>query len=96
MNSDPSAAETLEQLTGTERAIATLWKEALGTPELPGAADNFFALGGDSTAMVMVELQIKDEFSVELPPGAMLRAPSLRELSALVEKCSGLSVPSST
>lgn len=58
-------------------------------PELPGAEDNFFALGGDSTAMVMVELRIQEELSVELPPGAMLNAPSLRELAHLVDEGKG-------
>lgn len=72
-------------ITETERIIAELWKEVLDTPELPSAGDNFFALGGDSTAMVMVEFRIKEELAVDLPTGAILRAPSLRELSALVE-----------
>jgi acyl carrier protein len=86
MNSNPSMTEEPQQLTATECRIATLWKDVLETPELPRAADNFFALGGDSTAMVMVELQINDEFSVELPAGAMLSAQSLSELSAMVDK----------
>lgn len=60
-------------------------------PELPGAEDNFFALGGDSTAMVMVELRIQEELSIEVPPGAMLNAPSLRELTHLIEGCKGSS-----
>jgi acyl carrier protein len=86
MNSNPSVTGTTHQLTETERRIAALWKDVLDIPELPDAGENFFALGGDSTAMVMVELQIKDEFSVDLPAGAMLSAQSLRELSAMVDK----------
>lgn len=93
MNSNPSITETPQQLTETERRIATLWKDALDTPELPCAGDNFFALGGDSTAMVMVELQIKDEFSVDLPAGAMLSTQSLRELSAVVDRHIGPALP---
>jgi acyl carrier protein len=88
MTSDPLVPETTQPLTETERAIATLWKQVLDTAELPSATDNFFALGGDSTAMVMVELRIKEEFLVELPAGAMLGAPSLRDLSRLIEQCS--------
>ena len=78
--------EEVQPITETERTIAALWKEVLATDESPGPADNFFALGGDSTAMVLVELRIKEEFSVELPVGSMLGAPSVRELSYLVEK----------
>lgn len=69
----------------TERAVAALWCEVLETTELPDATDNFFALGGDSMAMVLLEFRIKEEFSVELPAGAVLGAPTLRELSALVD-----------
>ena len=93
MNSNPSATVTPQQLTETERRIAALWKEVLDTPELPRAEDNFFALGGDSTAMVMVELQIKEAFSVDIPAGAVLGAQSLRELSDVVDKHIGSALP---
>lgn len=72
-------------ISATERAVAALWNEVL---ELSGdrcATDNFFALGGDSIAMVTLLFQLQDEFSVELPPDALLGAPSLGELSALID-----------
>jgi len=84
-----SATDTAQPRAATENAIAALWREVLALPESPRATDNFFALGGDSTAMVMVELRIQEEFSVELPPGAMLNAPSLRELARLIEERDG-------
>jgi acyl carrier protein len=85
-SSDPSGPSETAQLRGTtERAIATLWMEVLALPELPAADDNFFSLGGDSTAMVMVEMRIQEEFSVELPFGSLLNVPSLRELAHLIE-----------
>lgn len=79
------------QPSSTERAIAALWREALQIPELPSATDNFFALGGDSMTMTMVEFRIKEELSVALPPGALLEAQSLRELSALVDEMNSAS-----
>jgi acyl carrier protein len=84
-----SAVETSQPLSVTERAVAALWSEVLQTAELPGTTDNFFALVGDSMAMVMLEFRIKEEFSVELPAGALLGAPTLRELSALVYAACG-------
>jgi hypothetical protein len=36
--------------------------------------------------MVMLEVRIKEELSVDLPAGAIIEAPSLRELSALIDK----------
>ena len=80
-----------QQLSSTERAVAALWREALQIPEIPSATDNFFALGGDSMTMTMVEFRIKEELSVALPPGALLGAQSLCELSALVDEMSSAS-----
>jgi L-aminoadipate-semialdehyde dehydrogenase len=80
-----SASETSQSLSVTERGIAELWGEVLPIAETFSATANFFALGGDSIAMVTVEYRIKEEFSVQLPPGAMLGAPTVRELSALVD-----------
>ena len=77
--------EASQQLSATERGVAELWSEVLQTDRVPSASDNFFSLGGDSMGMVTVEYRIKEEFSVELPPGALLGAPTLRELSALVD-----------
>jgi acyl carrier protein len=89
VGADPSGTETIRPCAATESAIAALWKEALALSEPPSATDNFFALGGDSTAMVMVELRIQEEFSVELPLGAILNAPSVRELARLIEERRG-------
>jgi acyl carrier protein len=83
---ETGVSPSVPSLNATESAIATLWREILQIAELPNATDDFFALGGDSMTMTMVEFRIKEELSVDLPPGAILSAPSLRELSALVEK----------
>lgn len=73
-----------QTLNVTERVVAELWSEVLQTDALPNADDDFFSLGGDSMSMVALEFRIREEFSVELPPGVILRAPTLRDLSALV------------
>lgn len=79
-------AESTEFDTDLERAVAGIWQEVLNTPSLPGPMDNFFSLGGDSVAMIMVELRIKEEFTVQLPEGSVLTTSSLRELSQLIEE----------
>jgi acyl carrier protein len=89
LDSSTSIAETVQPLTETEHKIAALWREALEITESPGANDNFFTLGGDSIAMIMVELRIKEEFAVEFPAGAMLGTPSLRDLSDFVDRWRG-------
>jgi len=75
-----------QSLSATERAVAAIWNEVLQTTQLPSAADNFFELGGDSMTMTMVEFRIQEELSIEIPPGSILVAPSLRELSAIVDR----------
>jgi acyl carrier protein len=85
MISNSMTPESAEPFTEIERVVARLWQQVLDTPSLPRPLDNFFSLGGDSIAMIMVELRIKEEFSVDLPEGALLSASSLRELSQLIE-----------
>lgn len=69
----------------TEHVVATLWCEALQMNELPAATDNFFALGGDSMTMTMLEFRISEELGVELPTGTVLNSPTVRELSAVID-----------
>jgi acyl carrier protein len=81
-----------ERLTATEQVVATLWTEVLQTSEPIQPADNFFALGGDSNAMVTVLFRLNAALRAELPTEVMLNAPSLREFAALVDRKSQESV----
>lgn len=67
-------------------ALAELWCEVLGIAEHPLSTDDFFSLGGDSMSMVMLEFRIKEQFSVELPAGVILEAPTLQELANLIDE----------
>lgn len=78
-------SESTEFRSEIERKLASLWQQVLNTGSLPRPSDDFFSLGGDSVAMIMTEMRIKEEFSVDLPEGAMLGASSLHELSQLIE-----------
>jgi acyl carrier protein len=80
------SSESTEFSSDIERELASLWQQVLNTDSLPRPSDDFFSLGGDSVAMIMAELRIKEEFLVELPEGVMLGVSTLRELSQLVEK----------
>lgn len=80
------SSESTEFSTEIERKLASLWQEVLNTNSLPRPSDDFFSLGGDSVAMIMAELHIKEVFSVDLPEGAMLGVSSLRELSQLIAR----------
>lgn len=80
-----NTSESNPPRTPTESLIANLWQEVLQTPELPGPSDDFFAAGGNSMSMVMLEYRIQEELSIELPAGVLLGAPTLQELAALVD-----------
>jgi acyl carrier protein len=73
-------------LTAIERTVAQLWSEVMQMSELPDAGDDFFALGGDSMTMVLVEFRIMEEFGLQLPGGTMLAAPTVRELATVIEE----------
>jgi acyl carrier protein len=85
--SNTMSSEFTEFSTDIEHELASLWQQVLNTDSLPRPSDDFFSLGGDSVAMILVELRIREEFSVDLPEGTMLSVSSLRELSQLIEKC---------
>lgn len=82
---DMSSNDSQQPLSRVERTIAALWSEVLQTAEPTDPSDDFFAAGGNSMAMVMLEYRIQEEFSIELPSGVLLSAPTLRELSVLVD-----------
>lgn len=69
----------------TEAAVARVWSEILEIPS-PDANDDFIELGGDSMTMVLTEFRIAEEFSVELPDGAMFTARTVRELAAMIDE----------
>lgn len=96
---DPFAApltEHHERFTDTERMLAELWIEVLRITSAPQPADNFFALGGDSMAMVMLEFRIREQLGVALKPGTVLVAPTLRELSFIVTSTPQVDPPAFT
>lgn len=74
-----------DALTTTESALADLWREVLQTSRSITPEDDFFALGGDSMAMVTLEFRVNEAMAVRLPPGALLGAPTLRQLSKVVD-----------
>jgi acyl transferase domain-containing protein/thioesterase domain-containing protein/acyl carrier protein len=70
--------------SNAEKLVAELWSEMLGVPEV-GRADNFFDLGGHSLLAVQLINKIKRRTGKALPLTALLEAPTLAALAALVE-----------
>ncbi len=69
--------------TSTEKLIAQMWSEMLGHARV-AAGDNFFDLGGHSLLAVQVINKLKKRTGKALPLTALLEAPTVEELAALV------------
>ncbi|MFB6806211.1 Pls/PosA family non-ribosomal peptide synthetase [Streptomyces sp. NPDC056387] len=73
-----------EQLYGTEAWLAEQWSEALGVA-VTGAADDFFAIGGNSLAAAQLTTRLRARY----PRAAVLgiyQQPTLRKLARRLEK----------
>jgi acyl transferase domain-containing protein/thioesterase domain-containing protein/acyl carrier protein len=69
--------------TATEKMIALMWAEMLGHARV-GATDNFFDLGGHSLLAVQVINKLKKKIGKALPLTALLEAPTVETLAALI------------
>jgi acyl transferase domain-containing protein/thioesterase domain-containing protein/acyl carrier protein len=67
----------------TERLVAELWREMLGVADI-GIDDDFFDLGGHSLLAVQLVNKIKKRTGCALPLTALLEAPTLGMLAALI------------
>lgn len=68
------------QATSTERRLAAIWHEVLGSAPASLAA-NFFESGGDSLRATQFVLRIQREFERELPFAQFLRAPTIAQIA---------------
>ncbi|HVS00658.1 MAG TPA: SDR family oxidoreductase, partial [Thermoanaerobaculia bacterium] len=74
-----------EPTSGPEALLASLWAQMLGFDRI-GAHDNFFDLGGDSLLALRLMTQIDHVFGVKLPISALLEAPTVERLAALLHR----------
>ncbi|MEE8522296.1 MAG: amino acid adenylation domain-containing protein, partial [Thermoanaerobaculia bacterium] len=75
--------------TTTERIVSEIWQEVLGhtLPEGQriGARDNFFTLGGHSLLATRIISRLHQAFGVELPLRRLFDAPTVAQLSGLID-----------
>ncbi|HXY93367.1 MAG TPA: AMP-binding protein, partial [Acidimicrobiia bacterium] len=70
---------------GREEVLADLVGTVLAVDEV-GLDDDFFDLGGDSLAAVELMAAIDEQFGVDLPPSAILDAPTVAQLAPLLTR----------
>jgi thioesterase domain-containing protein/acyl carrier protein len=73
--------DTLVHATAVEREMAAVWGRVLRLDAV-GVEDNFFELGGHSLLAVRLYAEIEKTFGIRLPSSLLLRAPTVRALSA--------------
>jgi natural product biosynthesis luciferase-like monooxygenase protein len=64
-----------------EQAIAAIWQEVLGLPQVD-VAENFFDLGGHSLLVVQVQRRLREVCGQEVSITDMFRLPTIRALAA--------------
>jgi acyl transferase domain-containing protein/NADP-dependent 3-hydroxy acid dehydrogenase YdfG/acyl carrier protein len=65
--------------------LRQLWSHTLGVDEI-GPDDDFFDLGGTSLSAIELMSNVRDVFDVELTIGFLFEAPTLSELTELLEQ----------
>jgi amino acid adenylation domain-containing protein len=70
--------------TSIEEVLVKIWVEVLGIKRV-GIRDNFFELGGHSLLATQLVSRVRDAFGVELPLRRVFEAPTIGELSKIVE-----------
>ena len=74
----------LEPRSEVEAAVAEIFGAVIGV-ERVGAFDNFFDLGGHSLLATQAIWRLRETFGVELALRALFEAPTVAELSGLIE-----------
>lgn len=89
-------ASLTKPTTDTERAVASIWCDALGVAAVH-REDDFFVLGGNSIAAGQVAAAIRDRLSVEVELRTFFDAPTLAafagRIDALVGAGAGRTLP---
>ncbi|MEG4306448.1 amino acid adenylation domain-containing protein, partial [Microcoleus sp. D3_18a_C4] len=70
--------------TSIEEVLVKIWAEVLGIKRV-GIRDNFFELGGHSLLATQLVSRVRDAFAIELPLRRVFEAPTIGELSKIVE-----------
>ncbi|BDI18019.1 hypothetical protein ANSO36C_38210 [Nostoc cf. commune SO-36] len=70
--------------TPIEKALMKIFAEVLGLKRL-GIYDNFFKLGGHSLLATQLVSRVRDDLRVELPLRSVFEAPTIAQISKIVE-----------
>jgi amino acid adenylation domain-containing protein len=85
--SGPADASYVAPGTDTQRRLAGIWSDLLGSGAgRIGIHDSFFDLGGNSLQVTQLMARITERFGVTLHPRELFASPSLGQLAARVDE----------
>jgi amino acid adenylation domain-containing protein/non-ribosomal peptide synthase protein (TIGR01720 family) len=70
--------------TSTQAALAEIWSDLLGVPEV-SVQENFFALGGHSLLATQMVSRVREVLKAELPVSQVFERPTVADLAATVD-----------
>ena len=79
----PRSGNTMQRDVALQEKLAALWQSVLSVPAA-GPHDNFFDLGGHSLLAVRLLVQVEREWGVRLALPALLAAPTVAQMAALL------------
>ncbi|NML64817.1 amino acid adenylation domain-containing protein [Hymenobacter sp. RP-2-7] len=72
--------------TETERLVARIWQDCLGSTAPVRVTDDFFAIGGHSLVAVRVMTQLERATGKRLPLASLFECPTIEKLAALLDE----------
>ncbi|WP_321861699.1 non-ribosomal peptide synthetase [Burkholderia cenocepacia] len=80
----PSAGDTRDPATATERVVASVYADVLGIARV-GRAGHFFELGGHSLLATQVAARLRDEHGIDLRLRTIFDHPTVQGLAAAID-----------
>ncbi len=78
------------EMSPTEVEMTKVWAELLGRNDVR-ATDNFFDIGGYSLLAMTLLARLEVRFGKRISPAMLLEAPTIRQLSTVIDQTAGLS-----
>jgi acyl carrier protein len=83
-NVNKNYGRTPNSSTEIEKVVSEIWADVLQRDSIR-PEDDFFEQGGDSLMTMMVLFQVNDTLHIELPPGVLFEAPTLRQFCHVID-----------